>query len=135
MSRAPARSADGANTQPVRLLDEHGTKIQVPWSGPVRRDTTAGHDLRTHLIALAAYTYPAVHYYVRWVGARGLQQSTQTLFEDAPGGPSPAGVQQSDGPARRDQVDGDTVRHRDSQENAGRTGDPPVNSFDLSPTL
>src|SRR4051794_5737439 len=135
MSRAPGRSADGGNTQPVRLIGEDGTKVQVPWSRPVHRDTTAGQDLRTHLIALTAYPYPAVHYHVRWVGARSLQQSTQTLFEDAPGGPSPAGVQQSDGPARRYQVDGDTVRHRDGEKDAGRTGDPPVNSFDLSPTL
>src|SRR3954470_9452632 len=50
MSRAPCRGADGSNTQPVRLIGEDGTKVQMPRPRPVDGDTTAGHNLRANLI-------------------------------------------------------------------------------------
>ena len=50
-----------ADAERTRLIGERGAQIDVPGAVPVGRLPAAGHDVRAHLVAVAADRRPAMH--------------------------------------------------------------------------
>src|SRR6478736_10479591 len=75
--------------------DELAPEVKVPGAGARERDTTPQDDLRSNFIAVHANAYSTMYYDVRWRDVQLLGQGPEPAPQNASGGASPAGMEQT----------------------------------------
>jgi hypothetical protein len=133
VGRTPAGGGGLIQPQPLGLVTQPLTQIDVPGPLAVCRRSAALHDLRAYFIAWAANADPTVHYKIRYGTTSGTAQLLHPPPEDPASDATPAGVEQRDPSPRRDEIDGDAIGDSHRQEDPGRGSDPPIYSLDLDP--
>jgi len=133
VGRTPAGGGDLTEAQPLGLVAQLLTQVEVPGSFPFGRRSAALHDLTTYFIAWTANSYPAVHYNLTHRTSSATAQLLHSPPQDAAGGAPPAGVEQSHPSPWHHEVDRDAVGDSYGQEDPGRSSDPPIYPFDLDP--
>jgi len=117
------------------LGNEAATQIQLPGASPIARQITGHHDICTDLIAPAANAYTTMYCDLSCGGSLSLHKADPTSH-DATGNASPPSVQQADDPPDRiHQIDRNTVRDCDREENSRSGRQMPIEPLEQPPSL